>query len=222
MEIIYNIGTFATVILFFGFILGLLRPKWVGQETRGGVLKIYGLGTLLFTIVFSSLEPDPEPGEAAEVAIVEEVVPAEPEPEVEVTPEERLRARILEAIGPSDRGVTRVEEVAMHGDELVIVWAINEMLTNAAIAREAQRNATEILKLVTTSSGLSVASVRLRGTFAMVDQLGNTREAVIVHTTYSPATLLRINWDGFQPANVFNEGIAETATLHPAFANAFR
>ena len=54
-----------------------------------------------------------------------------------------------------------------------------------------------------------------RGTFSMVDRLGNATESTVVQATFDRDTIDRINFQHFLPDNVYE--IATTTGVHPDF-----
>ncbi|MCF9470879.1 hypothetical protein J8A00_21250 [Vibrio parahaemolyticus] len=69
------------IVVLFSFVAGLIKPAWIKQETRGRVLKFYGLGMLvlllLIGLVADPVEQAPAvaKGEAASVATNSESSP---------------------------------------------------------------------------------------------------------------------------------------------------
>lgn len=88
-DVVEMVLALVSMIVMLGFVLGMLRPKWVRQESRGGVGKVYGLGTLAcFVVVGLVAEPVETVGAVANEAATEaEVQPAsEPDPEPQPEP----------------------------------------------------------------------------------------------------------------------------------------
>lgn len=117
------------------------------------------------------------------------------------------------ALGKGRSGVERLPNVSA-GEPTVIEWAIAENLTEGLTKDTARRETTKILQALRDSDA-DYQTARLVGSFALVDQLGNTREGQVVMAVYDRATVDRINFSGFNFKNVFD--IAEVAVIHPSF-----
>lgn len=197
----------ATVGFFGALVVGLARPSLIRQPSRGKVAKVYGLG-LLACLVIIVIIAEPAPSEAGAVTAA-----AAPELPVVVAPEQALRDRLRADLGEGNReGVERLSAVALTGDELLVAWALNENLTSNMVATGAQLDATEILRAA-IESDVAFSAVRIRGTYSLVDQLGNAREATVVEAAYPRELLARVNWAGFVYTNVWD--IAAESTVRP-------
>lgn len=130
------------------------------------------------------------------------------------SPEERLRAAIVAALGEGNRGIERVEKVEMNLDVINVKWAIDDNLTDEMIKRSARYDISRMLKAI-QETGVAYYIVNFEGTFSMIDQLGNTEERSVVWATYGSETVEQINWDRFLLDNMYD--VASTHKLHPAF-----
>ena len=130
----------------------------------------------------------------------------------------RVRVAIEKVLGSSNRqGVKRISSFSLEtgpDPQVFVEWAINDNLTEGLIKSSAQLDVTSILEAI-AKSGVKYGSVRVQGTFSMVDKSGNAQEMVVIKAVYTRATVERINWDDFLFANVYD--IADTKTIHPAF-----
>lgn len=146
-----------------------------------------------------------EPGPAISALPATSAAPA--------SPSVALRAAVSKALGKGRSGVERLPNVSA-GEPTVIEWAIAENLTEGLTKDTARRETTKILQALRDSDA-DYQTARLVGSFALVDQLGNTREGQVVMAVYDRATVDRINFSGFNFKNVFD--IAEVAVIHPSF-----
>lgn len=149
--------------------------------------------------------PAPTSGPVQSVAPATTATPA--------SPTDTLRAAVAKALGKGRSGVERISNVSA-GEPTVVEWAIAENLTEGLTKDTARREATKILQAL-KDSGADYQTARMVGSFALVDQLGNTREGQVVMAVYDRATVDKINFSGFNFKNVFD--IAEVAVIHPSF-----
>lgn len=152
----------------------------------------------------------------------EEPTATEPPATAEAQRPATLEDRIAEAIGPSNRDIeprfTVSRDIPGEGvDELVIRWAINDVLTEGMTKASAKIDATDILEVVATHPDLQYDQVFLVGTFSLVDQLGNVEEDEVVMATYPRDTVEAINFENFLHDNVWNIANQESLFIHPAF-----
>ena len=125
-----------------------------------------------------------------------------------------IETRILDALSAGNRDIERVNEAGLQGERLIVQWAINDSLTANLIQASARRDIRDMLEAIASSSE-SYTTVFLRGTFSMVDQLGNASETTVIEATYTKDTIDRINFQNFRVDNVF--AIAEDSQVHPGF-----
>lgn len=125
---------------------------------------------------------------------------------------ERIRAKLGK---PNRKGVDqRVSVFDYERDTLTITYAINDNLSTDMVAKGAAIDATDILKL-TRESGLPMRLLQIKGTYSMVDKLGNAKEAEVINALYSGETLSKINFENFLFQNVWK--VSENAQIHPEF-----
>jgi hypothetical protein len=134
-------------------------------------------------------------------------------PQPTLSPSENLHQSIVETLGKSNRDVERLSEFEVT-DEVFIQWAINDNFTENMIKSGTQIDITNMLKTI-ASSGVTYGSVRLYGTFPLVDKYGNVTETTVVKVVYRLDTIQKINWDNFLFKNVYD--IADSKVLHPTF-----
>ena len=121
---------------------------------------------------------------------------------------------ISRALGTSNRDVQRVSVAQLQGERLVVQWAINDNLTSGMVSRGARRDIHNMLEVIADGQE-PYTSVFLRGTFSLVDRLGNVSEANVVEATFAKSTIDRINFENFLTDNVYV--IAEDTDIHPEF-----
>lgn len=120
----------------------------------------------------------------------------------------RLQVAFAGALGPSDRGVRRFSVTHVRVDtsnqrltDAVVVWAINDDLSEGTIGNEGQAEAYAMVRNVFTAS-LPVASLSLQGTFAVSGADGRKREKVVMKLSIDrsvAAAIQRVGWDGVEP-----------------------
>ena len=134
---------------------------------------------------------------------------------VAVTPEESLRAALNKVIGGNDRKITNVANYLPGGD-IVITWAIRESLTAGLTKDSGRLEIVGILKAIKYAKELDYQTVRMSGTFPLVDKFGNTSEDEVIFAEYTRATIDRINYDNINFKSILD--LAEAGSrLHPAF-----
>lgn len=138
-------------------------------------------------------------------------------PEPAKAPADLLAERIRAKLGKSNRpGVAqRLSVFDYERETLTITYAINENLNTDMIAKGAAVDATDILQL-TRESGLPMRLLQVKGTYSMVDKLGNAKEGEVINALYSGETLGKINFENFLFQNVWK--VSENAEIHPEFA----
>ena len=125
---------------------------------------------------------------------------------------EQIRAKLPK---PNRTGVAQsISAFEYEREALTITYAIRDNLNQGLVASGAAIDATKILEL-THDSGLPVRIVQLKGTFSMVDKLGNAEEAEVINALYSGETLGKINFDNFLFKNIWS--VSENASVHPEF-----
>ena len=121
---------------------------------------------------------------------------------------------ISRALGTSNRDVQRVSVAQLQGERLVVQWAINDNLTSGMVSRGARLDIHNMLEVIADGQE-PYTSVFLRGTFSLVDRLGNASEANVVEATFTKSTIDRINFENFLTDNVYV--VAEDTDIHPEF-----
>ena len=197
----------------------------------GVIVLIFACGLCgLITTFFSDPSPAGETAEQPEataevVAAVEEAptesptntpaptdTPAPPTPTLE--PGEALRAAIALALGNGNRDVDRLASVVDDNGRIEVDWAINDNLSEDLTRAGAQLDATEIVRAI-AESGYDYEFILLRGTFPLVDQLGNVEETKVVELFFGRELVEQINFDNFLHRNIYD--IADSSQIHPAF-----
>lgn len=147
--------------------------------------------------------PDGSPAGALPPEPVESAEPVAPSSTAS-TPEAAISRSV-------DRSV-HVRQIQVFPDSQVFVtWQIQ---SGGATTWRAQRDATMILQGI-RNSGVPVTSVRLIGKVDAVNQFGQTATINGVIATYTAATIAAINFDQFDPENVFDANVARDPDVHP-------
>ncbi len=139
-----------------------------------------------------------------------------------VEPAEALYFAIEENLGSSNRDIPRLEPLeitnneSMDGAIITIRWTINDNLTDDLIVYGAQKDASNILRLVDESE-IRFQRVVLRGTFPLVDVYGNVEEVEVVRLFFEPSAYEQINWDNFLFENIYR--VAYDVKTHPIFTD---
>ena len=105
----------------------------------------------------------------------------------------QLQAAFKVELSESNRDVARVESVVYNPDvkALVVTWAINENLTDPLTKAGAKLDLTTMLEVTqkTVKDGMALKEATFRGTYSLVDRLGNAREGEVVQASYSGTTV---------------------------------
>jgi hypothetical protein len=102
----------------------------------------------------------------------------------------------------------------MSEAEIYVAWTINDNLTGNMIVDGAKLDIVDVAEAL-DKSGLLTGSLRMEGSFPMVDVYGNAEEMIVVKIDLSQETLNKINWDGFDFNKIYI--VADTAWVHPGF-----
>lgn len=194
----------------------------------GAIVLIFACG--LITTFFGDPSPAGETAERPEataevVAVVEEAPTESPTntpaptdtpapPTATPEPGEALRAAIALALGNGNRDVDRLTSVVDDNGRIEVDWAINDNLSEDLTRAGAQMDATEIVRAI-AESGYDYEFILLRGTFPLVDQLGNVEETKVVELFFGRELVEQINFDNFLHRNIYD--IADSSQIHPAF-----
>lgn len=201
-------GSVIIVVSFGVFVwalIGLVSPGRVGIPTRAASVAVWLVSVVLLFFGALMLPEDSSTPGSTDGGQRAASAPSAPE---------TFRTRIERALGNSNRDVFRVNAARLQGEQLFVQWAINDNLTANMRQNGAKIEVSEILESIAASSE-TYTSVLLRGTFSMVDQLGNASERPVVEVTYTRDTISRINFENFLFENVY--AIAEDASIHPEF-----
>jgi hypothetical protein len=155
--------------------------------------------------------PEPEPTEPAPEP--------EPEPEPKPDPVAELKAAITEELGDINREDVKrrvtIKAAAKTGKPIEVKFAINDNLTDNLRRIGTRADVVDILKAVDREADWKYSEVIVRGTFSMVDQLGNAEESQVVFARYSRKTVSKINFENFLSDNIWE--IADARLIHPEF-----
>ena len=172
--------------------IALFRPlPRIGLPTRKRAAVVWAASWVL-VVIGGALAPEPTPEELVDRAKAERVREEErASGEAEQTPEQRLRSEMISELGRSNRDVNRLEGLTYEDSILRVRWAINDNLTQGMFSTGARIDASNILRLI-AESGLPYQTVEIKGTFPLVDRLGNSEESVVTQAAYTRATLDRV------------------------------
>lgn len=150
----------------------------------------------------TATRPDGSPAGALEPEVTVATSPAAP------TTAPSPEAAISRAIDPS----VHVRKVELFPDgQVFVTWKIQP---GGKTSWRAQKDATSILQGI-RNSGVPITSARLIGKVDAVNQLGQTNTINGVIATYTAATIGAINFDQFNPENVFKPSVAQDPDVHP-------
>ena len=139
---------------------------------------------------------------------------AKPKP---IPSETILRNAVVKALGESNRDVKRLPGfTANEGEYIVLTWRINENLTEGLTKDSARLDGMKILKAIRgVPEHDRYKGVSLKGTYSLVDRLGNAAEETVIRANYERSTLEKINFDGIDYKVIFD--VADSGSTHPAF-----
>src|SRR5205807_9845194 len=132
--------------------------------------------------------------------------------------EKALQDKVSKALGKGNRKASPRVTVSYPtlGERVLVTWAIDENLTEGLTKDTARTEAVDILKAIHDVRP-DMSGVFLEGTYPLVDKLGNSQEETVVRASYELNVVMGINYDGFNFKNVFEDGVASSADVHPAF-----
>ena len=191
---------FVSLFVFVWAMVRLIKPSWVKLRLRR-----HAMGLLALSFVMFIGTPVEEPDSA--VSTGSSVPPAEA---VEVASAPSFQTLISRTLGRSNRDVQRVSAARLQVERLFVQWAINDNLTAGMIAGSARLDIRNMLEVIAESQE-PYTSVLLRGTFSLVDQLGNASEDTVVEATFTKSVIDRINFENFLTDNVY--AIAEETNI---------
>ena len=150
--------------------------------------------------------------------VVIEIPTNTPLPSATPEPLKYLENLVADALGSSNRDVPRISSFIWDTDssEIVVTFAGQDNFTDDMIKRSIQMDIVNVLEAIHKSgTPLPYNFVAVVGTFALVDEYGNAKEANVVIATYSRDTLDKINWDNFLTDNIYTVADQDTLFLHP-------
>jgi hypothetical protein len=141
---------------------------------------------------------------------------AKPSPKavVKPAPPKSKEQKVNDAVG-DDAKNARIQGKVKSDGTIYIDFDIQDNLTNNLRKIGANNDIKNILEAVATQSGVPFKQVIIRGSFPMVDVLGDESNAVVMTVRWNKATLDRINWKNKLTIDV--EAAADLYYLHPAF-----
>jgi len=121
----------------------------------------------------------------------------------------RVSLLIADALGPGDRGVTRVQLVGARADPVhkgarivTLTWAINGDLSLGSVSSAAQLDVYLVLQNLYTAH-LPISDVRMTGTFGERDSHGHDREVPVMTVGMDAATARVIDWQNMDATTVW-------------------
>jgi hypothetical protein len=176
-----------------------------------GAMRSIGLLPTLTPTYTPTHTPPPSPTATPEPPTPTPPPTDTPTPE---SPETKARRIVEEALGSGNRDIERITAFAMSEAEIYVAWTINDNLTGNMIVDGAKLDIVDVAEAL-DKSGLLTGSLRMEGSFPMVDVYGNAEEMIVVKIDLSQETLNKINWDGFDFNKIYI--VADTAWVHPGF-----
>lgn len=121
----------------------------------------------------------------------------------------KIDALLAEALGPSDRGVTRFHLAGMDADPaqrgaytLNLMWAINGDLSLGSVSAGAQLDVYLVLRKLYTAR-LPLRAVRMTGTFGQRGKHGHNVEVPVMIVGMDAATARLIDWQNMDASTVW-------------------
>ena len=209
-------GGFLVFVSFFVFVwamVGLVNPSWGKLKYRRHAVGLLVLSFVILITVAGMMDSDETAVEEPESS-VSTGSSAPPTKAVEAANATSFQTQISSALGSSNRAVQRVSAARLQEERLCVQWAINDNLTSGMIARSARLDIRNMLEVITDSQE-PYTSVLFRGTFSLVDQLGNASEDTIVEATFTKSVIDRINFENFLTDNMY--AITKETNIHREF-----
>ena len=117
-----------------------------------------------------------------------------------------LREGLTQVLGTDNRNTPRLTEISYSTPEagdITITWAINDNDLQDSTKITAQKDATNILKVLEDSKARFIYVV-LIGTISMPDQHGQVTETQVMSLGFNKSKLDKINWEGFQSSDIYD------------------
>ena len=209
-------GGFLVFVSFFVFVwamVGLVNPSWGKLKYRRYAVGLLVLSFVMLITVAGMMDSDKTAVEEPESS-VSTGSSAPPTEAVEAASATSFQTQISSALGSSNRAVQRVSAARLQEERLFVQWAINDNLTSGMIARSARLDIRNMLKVIADSQE-PYTSVLFRGTFSLVDQLGNASEDTVVEATFTKSVIDRINFENFLTDNMYV--ITKETNIHRKF-----
>jgi hypothetical protein len=168
--------------------------------------------------VSPSSTPTPEPTTATPEPKKTPPPPPPPPPAPKPDPVAVLKDSIKTALGDSNRDDVRRVKVTTSGKAgkpIEVTFAIDDNLTAKLMRYGARHDVVKILQETDQHATWKFSDLIVRGTFSMQDKLGNIEEDQVVFARYSRKTVHGINFENFDPDNVWE--VAEVRAIHPEF-----
>lgn len=198
------------------------KPKRSARQLGLGCLGCLGALVVLFLIVgaCSALTGggDSKTTTAAPAKSTAPTPSTSPTVTKAASPAEELKKAISDKLGKPNREglpLPKVTASARPGQPITVEWAISENLTEGLTKTGARSDTVDILRAVREKATWPYSEVVVRGTYALVDQLGRTSERQVVFARYSKGTVDAINFENFLSTNVWT--VADGRLIHPAF-----
>ena len=127
-------------------------------------------------------------------------------PVMTLDPKIALRESMIQVLGTDDGETPRLTKISYSDPEagdITITWAINDDVSQYSRKIGAQIDATNILKVL-ESNKTRFIYVILIGTFSTQDGHGGATERQAMSLGFNKSKLDKINWEDFQPSDVYN------------------
>lgn len=138
-----------------------------------------------------------------------------------VTTTTRLAALVSDALGPSDRGVTRFRLTGWQADPrhhglriLNLTWSINGNLSLGSVSSGAEADVYLVLRALYTAR-LPLSAVRMTGTFGTRDRHGQAVETPVMVVGMDASTAALIDWQDIDASSVWP--LVHQYMLRPGF-----
>ncbi len=131
------------------------------------------------------------------VAVAVEIIPtAAIEKIVIIDTLAKFETQLRKTLGDGNRDINRLTSVEIMAEDtlIVVIWAINDNLFANSISWGGKRDAADILEILSNST-FGYEKIQIKGTFSMIDALGNVEESIVVLAVYPKEIIDNINFE---------------------------
>ncbi|MBL8079557.1 MAG: hypothetical protein JNM55_16445 [Anaerolineales bacterium] len=182
------------------------QSKKIFSELSGKSMKM-GSGVLLSILLVCCARQTAKTEPSTPIAFIS------PSPAVTLDPKVALRESMIQVLGTDHEGAPRLTKISYSDPEagdITITWAINDDGSQYSRKTGAQIDAVNILKVLEKNKTRFIYVI-LVGTFSTQDGYGGTTETQVMSLGFNKSKLDRINWEEFQPSDVYD--LADIADL---------